>query len=116
MRCNNSSRYCFIEQCNLAKALSYLKSKGVPPEDKSYRALLKLLKAQNVLKTRSVPQETIAQQVSGYRQNTQTRVQTPVTHVPSLTVEFVTRDHDQRKRERIAERVAILQGMMVLFQ
>lgn len=99
------------------KVLSHLKSKGVPPEDKQYKALLKLLKAQtteNQLSINPQQKETISQQLQAYKQNTQSRLQTPITHVPSVTVEFVSKDFDVRKRERIAERLALLQGLLTL--
>eukprot|EP01127_Copromyxa_protea_P012501 TRINITY_DN3273_c1_g1_i1.p1 TRINITY_DN3273_c1_g1~~TRINITY_DN3273_c1_g1_i1.p1 ORF type:complete len:1118 (-),score=262.66 TRINITY_DN3273_c1_g1_i1:18-3371(-) len=100
----------------LLKVLAHLKSIGVPPEDQQYRAILKLVKAQSVLKTennKAQQKETITQQLNAYKQNTQARVQTPVTHVPSLTLEFVTKDYEQRKKERVTERIAVLEDLLV---
>lgn len=84
------------------------------PDDEQYNALLKLLKAQSVLKTQTVPQkESITQQLRAYKENAQARVQTLVTHVPSLTPEFVTLDYDRRKHERVEERLRLLEGLLL---
>lgn len=135
-----SAGYGFLIECQI---LSNLKSKGVPPEDKQYTALLNLLKAQIAWKseqheqansTSTGPQpQTIGQQLRAYKQSVQSstdtstgagrepskvygqgRVGRPVTLLNDLTLDLVAKEAQERKNDRINYRLNQLEGVYIL--